>query len=138
MVNLLSNAIKFTDTGSVSVEVQQVNQDLVEILLRDTGIGIPEAEFKEIFREFQQLNSLKARSYGGTGLGLAIADKLVNLMNGTITIESKLGESSTFYLKLPIQVSQNSKQQTLESRLKRLPSISSALSATLQNESADY
>ena len=76
---------------------------------------MPEAELKDIFREFQQLNSLKARSYGGTGLGLAIADKLVNLMNGTITVESKLDEGSTFYIKLPTQVSQNSKQQTLES-----------------------
>ncbi|MDF5713613.1 MAG: ATP-binding protein [Rhizonema sp. NSF051] len=138
LVNLLSNAIKFTDTGSVSVKVQQVNQDFVEIIFRDTGIGMPEAELKEIFREFQQLNSLKTRSYGGTGLGLAISDKLVNLMSGTISVESKLGEGSTFYLKLPIQVSQNSKQQMLDSKLKRLPSISSALSATLPNESADY
>ncbi|MDF5729937.1 MAG: ATP-binding protein [Rhizonema sp. PD38] len=115
LVNLLSNAIKFTDTGNVYVKVQQVNQDLVEIIVRDTGIGMPEAELKDIFQEFRQLNSLKARSYGGTGLGLAIADKLVKLMNGTITVESKLGEGSTFYLKLPIQVSQSSKQQTLES-----------------------
>ena len=105
LVNLLSNAIKFTDTGGVFVEVQQVGQDRVVLLVRDTGIGIPEDELKNIFQEFRQVNQSITRRHGGTGLGLAIVDKLLRLMNGKITVKSKLGEGSTFRVELPRQVS---------------------------------
>lgn len=104
LVNLLSNAIKFTDTGGVFVEVQQVDQDRVALMVRDTGIGIAEDELKNIFLEFRQVNQSITRRHGGTGLGLAIVDKLLRLMNGTITVKSKLGEGSTFRVELPRQV----------------------------------
>ncbi|MDF5717848.1 MAG: ATP-binding protein [Rhizonema sp. NSF051] len=105
LVNLLSNAIKFTDTGGVFVEVQQVGQDRVALMVRDTGIGIAEDELKNIFQEFRQVNQSITRRHGGTGLGLAIVDKLLRLMNGKITVKSKLGEGSTFRVELPRQVS---------------------------------
>ncbi|MGH7999637.1 MAG: PAS domain-containing sensor histidine kinase [Brasilonema sp.] len=104
LVNLLSNAIKFTDTGGVFVEVQQLNQNQVVLMVKDTGIGIPESEFTHIFQEFWQVDSSTVRKHGGIGLGLAIADKLVRLMNGTITVESNLGEGSTFRVELPRKV----------------------------------
>lgn len=105
LVNLVSNAIKFTDTGGVFVEVQQGNQDQVVLMVKDTGIGIPESELAHIFQEFWQVDKSTTRKYGGIGLGLAIANKLVRLMNGTINVESNLGEGSTFRVLLPRNVS---------------------------------
>ncbi len=104
LVNLLDNAIKFTETGGVIVEVQQINQNRIAIMIKDTGIGIPQEQLKNIFQEFWQLNQTTTRPYGGTGLGLAIVDKLVRLMNGTITVETLLGEGTTFRVELPRNV----------------------------------
>lgn len=100
LVNLLSNAIKFTDIGKVNVEVLEI-QERVMLLVKDTGIGISEADLKNIFQEFRQVNQCLTRKQGGTGLGLAIVDQLVRLMKGSITVESKLGEGSTFRVELP-------------------------------------
>lgn len=104
LVNLVDNAIKFTDTGGVFVEVQELNPDQLTVMVRDTGIGIPEAELKNIFQGFWQLNQSTTRRHGGTGLGLGIVEKLVRLMNGSITVESRLHEGSTFRVVLPRQV----------------------------------
>ncbi|MEC4816362.1 MAG: ATP-binding protein [Scytonema sp. PMC 1069.18] len=101
LVNLLSNAIKFTETGGVIVEVQQINPDRVALMVKDTGIGIPESDLAYIFTEFWQVDKSTTRKYAGVGLGLAIADKLVRLMGGTISVESQLGEGSTFRVELP-------------------------------------
>lgn len=100
LVNLLSNAIKFTDIGNVNVEVLEI-QERVMLIVKDTGIGISEADLKNIFQEFRQVNQCLTRKHGGTGLGLAIVDQLVRLMKGSITVESKLGEGSTFRVELP-------------------------------------
>lgn len=100
LVNLLSNAIKFTDIGKVNVEVLEI-QERVMLLVKDTGIGISEADLKNIFQEFRQVNQCLTRKHGGTGLGLAIVDQFVRLMQGSITVESKLGEGSTFRVELP-------------------------------------
>ncbi|KYC41713.1 PAS domain-containing sensor histidine kinase [Scytonema hofmannii PCC 7110] len=101
-VNLLSNAIKFTDIGGVFVEVQQVKGEPLVLMVKDTGIGIPESDIPHIFSEFWQVDKSTTRKQGGVGLGLAIVDKLVRLMKGTITVESKLGEGSTFRVELPV------------------------------------
>lgn len=100
LVNLLSNAIKFTDIGKVNVEVLEI-QERVMLLVKDTGIGISEVDLKNIFQEFRQVNQCLTRKHGGTGLGLAIVDQLVRLMKGSITVESKFGEGSTFRVELP-------------------------------------
>ncbi len=104
IVNLLSNAIKFTDSGSVLVEIQQTPENRILIVLTDTGIGIAPKDLKNIFQEFRQVNQSFTRKQGGTGLGLSIVDKLVRLMEGTITVESKLGEGSVFRVELPREV----------------------------------
>lgn len=101
LVNLLDNAIKFTDKGSVKLEVYEVCKERIEIVVRDTGIGIAQSDIKYIFQEFRQVNQTYSRTHGGTGLGLAIVDKLVKLMNGTISVQSQLGEGSTFRVEIP-------------------------------------
>ncbi len=101
LVNLLSNAIKFTDSGSVHLKVWELAPDRIAIAVKDTGIGIAEADIQHIFDEFRQLNQSLTRRHGGTGLGLAITQRLVSLMQGKITVESQLGEGSTFRVELP-------------------------------------
>lgn len=101
LVNLLSNAIKFTQTGSVEIEVREMAPDRLAIAVKDTGIGIAEAELEHIFEEFRQIDQTITRKYAGTGLGLAITKSLVELMQGTIEVESQLGQGSTFRIELP-------------------------------------
>ncbi len=101
LVNLLSNAVKFTESGGVGVEVWEIAPNRVAIAVKDTGIGIAEADLPHIFQEFRQVNQTISRQYGGTGLGLAITHLLVRLMKGKITVDSKLGEGSTFQVELP-------------------------------------
>lgn len=101
LVNLVGNAIKFTERGEVviSVRVSKGSATWTELLftVRDTGIGIAEDKQSSIFAAFTQADTSTTRKYGGTGLGLAIAQRLVNMMNGGIAIESKLGEGSSFH-----------------------------------------
>ena len=104
LINLLSNAIKFTHTGSVRLEVWELPDDRVAITVSDTGIGITAADQKHIFQEFWQVNQSVTRRYGGTGLGLSISHGLVQLMQGTISVESQTGKGSTFRIELPRRV----------------------------------
>ena len=109
--NLMSNAIKFTDTGSVSLEVTRKGGDdrsvLLEIAVSDTGIGIGEDKLDTIFEDFAQEETSTARQYGGTGLGLSIVKRLIDLMGGTIRVESRKQEGSTFTVTLPFSISRN-------------------------------
>lgn len=106
LVNLISNAIKFTETGRVDVEVTELSEDQVAIVVRDTGIGISEADLPHIFEEFRQVDQALAKKYPGTGLGLAITDWLVRMMDGTITVKSQVSQGSTFKIVLPRRSSQ--------------------------------
>lgn len=101
LINLVSNAIKFTDTGDIWVEAWEQSPDRIAIAIRDTGIGIAPEDVKSIFKEFYQADQLLTRRYGGTGLGLTISDSLIKKMNGQITVESQLGQGSTFQVELP-------------------------------------
>lgn len=100
MVNLLSNAIKFTDEGDVSIEVTELD-DRLQIAVRDTGIGIAEADLPHIFEAFRQVDQTITRRHPGTGLGLAITDSLIQMMQGEITVESQVGQGSVFRINLP-------------------------------------
>ncbi|MCA1992389.1 MAG: response regulator [Coleofasciculus sp. S288] len=101
MYNLVGNAIKFTEVGSITVSAVVVN-DMVEIAVADTGIGICADKFEDIFKSFEQADASIAREYGGTGLGLSITKQLVELHGGTICVESELGNGSRFMFTLPI------------------------------------
>ena len=100
--NLLSNAIKFTSEGEVVLTVQAQlmddNRFRLDIEVYDTGIGIPEERFEELFDMFTQVDGSNTREYGGTGLGLAITKQLVELMGGTIEVASEVGVGTTFRL----------------------------------------
>jgi len=100
--NLLSNAFKFTEQGRVMLNLKREG-DNWQIIVSDTGIGVPSHAHDYIFDEFRQVDGSSTRRYGGTGLGLAIVQKLVRLMGGTVRLESELGEGSTFTVTLPIK-----------------------------------
>lgn len=102
LLNLLTNAIKFTPKGKVSLTVKKVSQGLI-FTVSDTGIGIDSNHFKFLFEPFKQLDSRLNREYEGTGLGLALTRKLARLHGGDVTVESTLGEGSSFILFLPDQ-----------------------------------
>jgi signal transduction histidine kinase/DNA-binding response OmpR family regulator len=99
--NLLSNAVKFTDAGRVSLTVSANADGWVQFVVQDSGIGISRDQQEKIFDAFHQADGSTARKYGGTGLGLSISRDLTNLLGGTLTVASTLGEGSTFTLSLP-------------------------------------
>lgn len=105
--NFVSNALKFTNKGEVLIFVKQIWEDadtsVISFRVKDTGIGIPEDKLKLIFNAFTQADTSTTRKYGGTGLGLAISSKLAELMNGSISVDSKEGEGSTFTFIIPFQ-----------------------------------
>lgn len=104
LLNLLSNSCKFTEAGEITLNVvhcsdRSGNWVLWEV--RDTGIGIAEADQKKLFQSFSQVDSSATRRHGGTGLGLAISQRLTHLMGGWITVESAPGNGSKFTIHLP-------------------------------------
>jgi len=108
LTNLLSNAVKYTKQGSVTLRAtfKQLEETLVELSfsITDTGIGIKEEDLSQLFDSFKRLELSKNRNVQGTGLGLNIAKQLVDLMNGTITVQSEYGKGSTFTVTIPQQI----------------------------------
>jgi PAS domain S-box-containing protein len=102
-VNLLSNGIKFTEEGEVSISIAAQESARWTIIVKDTGMGIPPEALEFIFDEFRQVDGSSRRSHGGTGLGLAIVRNLVQMMEGTINVESEVDKGSTFTIVLPLQ-----------------------------------
>jgi len=101
LINLLSNAIKFTDSGEISIELSEPEPGRVAIAVQDSGIGIAPSELEHIFEMFRQIDQTLNRKYSGTGLGLAITRSLVEMMGGEITVQSQLGQGSTFRIDIP-------------------------------------
>jgi len=103
LFNLLANAVKFTERGEVRVKAAAENGRLV-IAVSDTGIGIAPAQHAQIFEKFAQADVGTSRRFGGTGLGLAICRSLAEAMDGTVRVDSRLGEGATFTLDLPVRL----------------------------------
>ena len=106
IINLLTNAIKFTEKGSVSFgfEIDE-DQQLIHFTVKDTGLGIDEENHKNIFDRFKRVDSDISIKVGGLGLGLAISKAYIDLLGGSITLDSKVGEGSVFYFSIPLQYS---------------------------------
>jgi Signal transduction histidine kinase len=128
LLNLLSNAMKFTENGGeITVRVEEISSlDAIQIKVTDTGIGIPKDKQELIFEKFGQVDNCLSRQAEGSGIGLSLVKSLVNILDGTIQVESEVSVGSTFILTLPIkeeEVNDNMKyvsdfQEELVSKIK--------------------
>ncbi|MFY9811735.1 MAG: PAS domain S-box protein [Aquabacterium sp.] len=114
LLNFMSNAVKFTEHGSVVLSGRVTRQEdetvWVRFDVRDTGIGLTDAQKTKLFNAFQQADVSTTRTYGGTGLGLAITRRLTDLMGGEVGVESVVGQGSTFWFEAPFGVGVQSGQ----------------------------
>ena len=124
LINLVSNAIKFTDSGEVVIKVKVLKREdprnagrtCLHFSVRDTGIGIAAEVKSRLFRAFSQADSSTTRKYGGTGLGLAICKQLVELMDGTIGLESQPGQGSKFWFTIWLDPAEHPEKLQVQSR----------------------
>lgn len=114
LYNLIGNAIKFTFEGQIRVFARVIN-DMMEVFIEDTGVGIEKADLASIFESFTQAQGHSAREYEGTGLGLAVAKNLIELHGGRVSVESEVGKGSTFRFTL---------RTTAEDASKNVPNLS--------------
>ena len=101
LLDLLSNALKFTLQGEVEISIRAADGYAV-LTVRDTGSGIPESELPRVFERFHRVEGASGRTHEGTGIGLALVDELVRLHGGTVAVDSRLGEGTTFTVRLPL------------------------------------
>ncbi len=102
VLNLLSNAFKFTFEGEIVVRIQEGSSlSAVELIVQDTGVGIPQAELPRLFERFHRVEGQKSRSFEGSGIGLALVQELVKLHGGTIEVESAERKGTTFKITVP-------------------------------------
>ncbi len=109
IVNLVGNAIKFTESGEIVARAElwntEGNRATIHFCISDTGIGISQEKIQKIFQPFDQADTSTTRRYGGTGLGLSISSRLVEIMDGQIWVDSKLGQGSKFHFTIRLDVS---------------------------------
>ncbi len=125
LTNLAANAVKFTMQGSVTIAVSRIDagsgdRARVKISVTDTGIGIPADKISILFEKFSQADSSVTRKFGGTGLGLAISKQLIELMDGSIHVESTVHAGSSFWVELPLMLDGRSSEPDAESSLNAL------------------
>lgn len=118
MTNLIGNAIKFTTNGYVTIDVEAAEprngMSIVNVSVKDTGIGIPAHKINGIFNKFTQADGSTTRMYGGTGLGLSISKAIVEMMGGRIAVKSTHGEGSEFSFKIPFPIDKNAVEQNYD------------------------
>ncbi len=147
LTNLISNAIKFTEHGEITIEVREqtriLGNTVLEFRVIDTGIGMTDEQQKKLFQPFQQADTSTTRQYGGTGLGLYISKKIIEILQGTISVESIYGKGSTFSFRLPFEHADPEKdlerEQTIyqENLAKDLASIGGAEILVVEDNTAN-
>lgn len=124
LLNLTNNAIKFTEKGRVDIHLELLEEKTEECTIRfcvkDTGIGIPQQKQSDIFERFTQADTDTTRRFGGTGLGLSISKSLVELLNGTIALESEVNKGTTFFVTLKFNKTSEEMQQKIKSKLMQI------------------
>jgi signal transduction histidine kinase len=103
LLNLAGNAIKFTDAGEVVIKAAATN-GAFSVAIHDTGPGISAADQTRLFQQFQQADNSITKTKGGTGLGLAISKRIIEMHGGSISVDSSVGQGSTFTFTLPVKV----------------------------------
>ncbi|MFN2353580.1 MAG: sensor histidine kinase, partial [Desulfopila sp.] len=111
LTNLITNAIKYSPRQASITVMAQINRDSIELRVADTGYGIPEEDLAEIFNRFHRVKDKNTREIHGTGLGLAIVKSIVDSHQGSIRVESKLEQGTTFTVLLPIRDRQDQVEQ---------------------------
>jgi signal transduction histidine kinase/DNA-binding response OmpR family regulator len=109
LTNLVANAVKFTEQGAVTIDVSaEIAGEVAKLTVRvkDTGVGIPRDKLGLVFQKFTQVDGTSTRKHEGTGLGLAISKMLIEKMGGEVGLESELGKGSTFWINVPLQVTE--------------------------------
>lgn len=118
LMNLIGNALKFTEKGQVALDINLKNESVstcdLEIRISDTGIGIAKEKLETIFERFTQANTDTTRKFGGTGLGLSISRSLVDMIGGTIRVESEIGQGTVFIIDAPFTKANSSEIIDLE------------------------
>ena len=126
LINLTSNAIKFTEKGFIEVKVEEIERSGNQLFLRfsivDSGIGMSQKQLRKIFQPFTQADNSTSRRYGGTGLGLVISQRILGLMGGKITVESRPGEGSSFAFVLPFEFATGAPENRL-ALLDKIPNL---------------
>lgn len=113
ITNLFDNAVKYTESGTITLGLTG-NDEVIQVSVHDTGPGIPAADLPHLFQKFYRVDSTATRTIGGTGLGLFICRKIIELYDGRIWVDSKVGEGSTFYINLPRISNDKAKQLQAE------------------------
>ncbi|RLA73238.1 MAG: hypothetical protein DRG24_00700 [Epsilonproteobacteria bacterium] len=120
IINLMNNAVKFTDEGEITLKIKRTHsstgKECLEFQIIDTGIGLSGEQIGKLFRAFSQADSSTSRKYGGTGLGLMISKQLVELMGGTIWVESEQGKGSRFIFTIMTEIIEDRRSYRLPSR----------------------
>ena len=101
LLNLLSNASKFTNDGQITVTIEDVDADRIQFIVSDTGIGMTPEQVEKVFQPFTQADEKTTRKFGGTGLGLTITKMFAEMMGGTIDLQSKKGQGTSFIVTIP-------------------------------------
>jgi signal transduction histidine kinase len=102
LLNLAGNGVRYTPTGSVTVELIPRDRE-IEVVVRDTGVGIAPEHLSQIFEPFWQVDRTQRARGGGTGLGLSVVHRVVALLGGTVRVQSEVGSGSVFTVTLPIE-----------------------------------
>jgi PAS domain S-box-containing protein len=138
VLNLLSNAMKYTLRGSVRLELRDAGE-MVELSVEDTGIGIPVEQLPRVFERFQRIEDSRGRSHEGAGIGLAMVDKFVDLLGGSVSVESAVDEGSTFTVRIPYGEPTERPEGTLSpSKRGTADFVEEALSWTDEQRSEDF
>lgn len=132
MLNLMSNAVKYNqENGAISIDALQTADNMLRITVSDTGVGIPAHKQAELFKPFSRLGA-ETTDIEGTGIGLVVTKELVELMNGTVGVESEVGKGTTFWIELPmtpldVADAKASVEEALAQTTKRLPDVKGTL-----------